>query len=73
LTRPRGTLDDLISSSLPARRTPDEKLTIKRETLRELERGRLAEAAGGFVLTGLCTRTFQLPSCLPSCYCTPAP
>ena len=49
------------------------KLTIKRETLRELSRDQLSEAAGGFVLTGLCARTFQLPSCLPSCYCTPAP
>lgn len=49
------------------------KLTISRETLRGLDRVELERAAGGVVLTGLCRETLQVPSCLPTCYCTPVP
>ena len=47
------------------------KLTIKTETLRELDRDALREAAGGLPVTGLCARTLQVPSCVPGCTVIP--
>lgn len=50
-----------------------DRLTLKRETLRELDRAQLIEVVGGLPVTGLCARTFQLPSCVASYHCTPEP
>lgn len=53
------------------KKTPIKKLTLRKETLRELHQVELDKAAGGSPVTGLCRQTLQVPSCLPSCYCTP--
>lgn len=50
----------------PVRKPTIKKLSIKKETVRELGRRELDLAAGG--LTGTETK---LPSCLPSLCCTP--
>ena len=49
------------------------KLRLSRETLRDLEPGKLGKAAGGQTPapTFICPRSVNLPGCIPSYYCTP--
>lgn len=49
---------------ISVREADTKKLTIKKETLRQLKTSELAEAAGGITPTGLCRYTLQVPSCL---------
>ena len=51
------------------RKDATRKLTLKKESLRDLSRDDLARVAGG--LTGPETISLQLPTCLPSFHCTP--